>query len=167
MTITARADTNNMANQVPAIQARSSRSVSVSSFSSRSESWMPILLFSRRLVTTRDAKEPVRLLRSVATGPAQSPVARAASAESRRQSTAHGRLRLLDPQVAQQPVERLRVGVVVLPAGEVAGYASQGSSVLLRQAIGEEAIEAEGIGVEGLAHVADAVGAQDVERKGA
>ena len=43
----------------------------------------------------------------------------------------------------------------------------QGCSVLLRQAIGEEAIEAEGVGVEGLTHVADAVGAQDVERKGA
>jgi hypothetical protein len=27
---------------------------------------------------------------------------------------------LLDPQVAQQPVERLLVGIVLLPAGEVA-----------------------------------------------
>jgi hypothetical protein len=80
----------------------------------------PSFFISRRLVTTRDAKEPVRLLRSVATGPAQSPVALAASAESRRQSTAYGRLRLLDSQVAQQPVERLLVGVVLLPAGEVA-----------------------------------------------
>jgi hypothetical protein len=80
----------------------------------------PSFFISRRLVTTRDAKEPVRLLRSVATGPAQSPVALAASAESRRQSTAYGRLRLLGPQVAQQPVERIRVGVVVLPAGEIA-----------------------------------------------
>jgi hypothetical protein len=34
-----------------------------------------------------------------------------------------GRLPLLDPQVAQQPVERLRVGVVLLPAGEVADVA--------------------------------------------
>jgi hypothetical protein len=29
----------------------------------------------------------------------------------------------LDPQVAQQPVERLLVGVVLLPAGEVADVA--------------------------------------------
>src|SRR3954466_1257364 len=43
----------------------------------------------------------------------------------------------------------------------------QGCAVLPRQAIGEEAIEAEGIGAEGLTHVADAVGAQDVEREGA
>jgi hypothetical protein len=33
---------------------------------------------------------------------------------------ASGRLRLLDPQVAQQPVERLLVVVVLLAAGEVA-----------------------------------------------
>jgi hypothetical protein len=31
----------------------------------------------------------------------------------------------LDPQVAQQPVERLLVGVVLLPVGEVAASASQ------------------------------------------
>ena len=43
---------------------------------------------------------------------------------------------------------------------------AQGCSVLrLGQAISEEAIEAEGVGVERLADVADAVGAQDVERE--
>ena len=36
-----------------------------------------------------------------------------------------GWLRLLDPQVVQQPVERLLVGVVLLPAGEVADAAGQ------------------------------------------
>src|SRR4051794_41823473 len=35
------------------------------------------------------------------------------------------------------------------------------------QAIGEQPIEAEGIGVERLAHVGDGVAAQDVEREGA
>src|SRR3954468_12857847 len=35
------------------------------------------------------------------------------------------------------------------------------------QAIGEQPIEAEGIGVERLAHVGDAVAAQDIEREGA
>ena len=34
------------------------------------------------------------------------------------------RLRLLDPQVAQQPVERLLVGVVLLPADVVYGKSS-------------------------------------------
>jgi hypothetical protein len=36
------------------------------------------------------------------------------------------RSRLPDPQVAQQPVERLLVGVVLLPAGEVAEATSAG-----------------------------------------
>ena len=39
------------------------------------------------------------------------------------------RLRLLDPQVAQQPVERLGVGVVLLPAGEVAGAVAPARSL--------------------------------------
>src|SRR4051812_46219398 len=44
----------------------------------------------------------------------------------------------------------------------------QGCSVLcLGQAVGEEAVEAEGVDVVRLAHVADAAGAQDVEREGA
>ena len=43
---------------------------------------------------------------------------------------------------------------------------NQGCSVLrLGQAIGEQAVEAEGIGVDRLAHVGGAVGAQDVERE--
>src|SRR4051812_390188 len=42
----------------------------------------------------------------------------------------------------------------------------QGCSVLcLGQAVGEEAIEAEGVDVDRLAHVADPAGAQDVERE--
>src|SRR3712207_2959449 len=45
---------------------------------------------------------------------------------------------------------------------------SQGCSVLgLSNAAGEETVEAEGVGVDGLANVADAIGPQDIEGEGA